>query len=227
MRPLFGPFVAATFVLSLASGAYAAQHEEHEQHHPDQASEATGASEMTPQGGGEGAGGGMMSGGGAGMMQGGMGGMMGKHGRGMGKMHGRHGGHHGRGPSVVINIYPGGGMGMMGHGGGMMSGGMGMMGQGGGMMSGGGMDMMGQGGGMMSGGGMMRGQGAASDQPITADQARVRMTAMMARMGGGMALGEVKELDEDLIDAELTDPGGASAGRMIMNRHSGAMMRVR
>ena len=136
-------------------------------------------------------------------------------------------------PDVVINIYPGGGMDMMR--GGMMSGRMGKMGHGGGMMgqggmmSGGGKGMMGQGG-MMSGRGMgMMDQGLdlAPDQKITVDQARERMTAMMERMGGVMAIGEVKELDQDLIDAELTEPGGSPAGRMIINRHSGAMMRVR
>lgn len=133
-------------------------------------------------------------------------------------------------PDVVINIYPGGGMDMMR--GDMMSRHMAMMKQGG-MMSGGNKGhmggMMSDGMGMMGQGGMMMGEGEASAeaQPVTVDQVRERMAAMMERMGGGMAIGEVKELDEDLIDAELTDPSGAPAGRMIINRHSGAMMRLR
>ena len=65
------------------------------------------------------------------------------------------------------------------------------------------------------------------DRPITVDDVRNHMTAMIERMGGNMALGEVKELDQDLIDATLNDPDGSTVGRMIFNRHTGAMMRVR
>ena len=211
MKPLFVSIVVLAIALGSAPAATFAQHEDH---HPDQSSEPTGSTQSARHDGAEGEGAGM-------------GGMMGR--GGMGKMHG----HHGGAPSVVINIYPGGGMsmmsgagkGMMGQHGMMRGDRMGMMGEGG-MMSGGGMGMMRQGG-MMSDGGMMMDRGQATDQQVTVEQVRERMAAMMERMGGGMTLGEVKELDEDLIDAELTDASGSAAGRMIINRHSGAMMRVR
>jgi hypothetical protein len=122
-------------------------------------------------------------------------------------------------PDVVINIYPGGGMEMM-HGNRMSGGGMGNM------MTGG-MGMMMRGG-MMSGDAMAMGRVSAPvDLQITVDQVRDHMAAMVTGMGGGMQVGEVKVLDEDLIDVELTDAGGTMARRIVVNRHTGATMRLR
>ena len=91
-----------------------------------------------------------------------------------------------------------------------------MMGQGRGM------DMMGQGQGMM--------MAPASGEPaaaLTIDQVRQRMAAMMRGAGHGMRLGKVTALDDDLADVEVLDQAGAPAGRVIVNRHGGAIMRVR
>ena len=126
------------------------------------------------------------------------------HGRGMQRRHKMRESHHSQAPTVVINIYSGGGMGMdmMGHGGGM-----GMMGQGGGMM--------------------MDGDSAATDRQITAVEVREHMAGMVGRMNGGWQVSEVEVLDQDLISAELTEADGTVVRRMIVNRHSGAMMRAR
>ena len=224
----------AVIALVLGSTARLASAE----HHGDDPA-STGASE----------GGGMMHGGGMHRMMHGDGMEMMDHGRTM--MHHRmamRSGHHNQGPAVIINIYPGGTVGMMGQGGmgmmgrdgmGMMGqGGMDMMGQGGmDMMGQGGMDMMGQGGMDMMGqggmdmmdmgrghGGMVSGDSVDLDRRLSADDVHGHM---MERMTGGSTVGEVTVLDDDVISAEIVDPDGAVAGRVIVNRHSGQMMRVR
>ncbi len=205
-----------------------------EDHHPQEAGDPavvdgdSGAQPGQAQSGGMGMmrmmGEGGMMGSGMGMMGSGMG-MMGR-----GMM--RHGGS----PAVVINIYPGGQMAMgpgsmMGPGksmmgeGGMRRSGMGMMKPGMGMMR-----MMGEGGMMDSGMGMM-GDAGNADQPdlaLSADEVRERVSVQLARLGGGSAaVGEVVEIDEDLVSTEVVDETGAVTARIIVNRHHGAMMRVK
>ncbi len=196
--------VIAIAMIALVAGFAAQGALAQQEHHGGAGPEAAvpeGSQQQAPGGSGKGMMGGMMHG------------MMG-HG-GMGMMG------HGGAPAVVINIYPGGGMSMMGPGmGGMMGRGMGMMGQGGmGMMGG----MMGSGQGM----GMMGPAGEGTDRNLSADDVRQGMGAHMSRMGGGLELGAVRELDDDLVDVEVTDQAGGPARRIIINRHTGAMMRVR
>ncbi len=120
-------------------------------------------------------------------------------------------------PTVVINIYPGGGVSMQQmpmagrHGGsGPMGGMMGQMGHGR----------------MMSHGGMM--EESAQHDPVTVDSVRERLTARLGAMPQhGHHVGEITALDDDLINAEIVDDDGAVVRRIIFNRHTGESMRVR
>jgi hypothetical protein len=83
--------------------------------------------------------------------------------------------------------------------------------------------MMGPGGmGMMMG---AAGQGTGLN--LSADDVRQNMAAYMSGMGGGGMLGAVSELDDDLIDVEINDGTADVVHRVIVNRHTGAMMWVR
>lgn len=181
-------------------------------------------------------------------------------------------------PSVIINIYPGGpmGMNMGGMGMGMMAGpmmnrstGMGMgPGMGRGMSNGdmmmGGMgrgranimaddsdsDMFGPGrdayGGMgmgmgrgMMGGGMMMGpmagdgmqggmhRGRGRDLDLSEDDVREMMSEHFAMMGrDDLTVSTVSPIDDDLMSVDIATTDGQEHHRMVVNRHSGAMMRA-
>ncbi|MBL27264.1 MAG: hypothetical protein CMM50_06920 [Rhodospirillaceae bacterium] len=226
--------IVAVLGWSTASDAVAAEEPDHEAHHTEGASadDAAGSGNM-PMMAMEGA---------SGMGQ--MGGMMG--GKGcpmMAKMH--DGGTGGGTPTVVINIYPGGEVAMAGmsgmrgrmkeHGGGsMMEGGaQGMME--GSMMQGSGSGMMDRGmmrdgmtgGQMMDRGHMMGRMDDGKDLNLSADDVRTMMQeriAMMEEMG--LRLGEVAPIDEDVMNVEILTEAGEPHHRMVVNRHSGAMMRA-
>jgi len=219
--------IVAVLGWSAASGVFAGEEAEgeHEAHHAESEGAETEEGRMS-----------MMQGGGASGMEG-----MGKMHEMMAKMHGRkHGG--ASGTTIIINIHPGGEV-AMGRMGGMMEdrgrmqmmqgegSGMGMMhgeGSGMGMMrrgeQDGGMGMMrGEGGGMMAG--PMR-RGTGEDLDLSADDVRARMEKHLAQMGRDLTLGEIAPIDEDLISVEILTEGGEPHHRMVVNRHSGAMMRA-
>ncbi len=144
------------------------------------------------------------------------------------------------GPGMMMG--PQGGQGMMGPG--MMMGpcgGQGMMGPGmmtgpqGGQGFGGGPGMMGP---QQGGPGMMGPQGrrgmmapgpktALPGKDLTVDDVRARLENWLRHMGNPrLEVGEVKELDEDTIVADIvTKEGRALVDRFRVDRHTGAMQR--
>ncbi|MDP6517236.1 MAG: hypothetical protein QF926_11525 [Alphaproteobacteria bacterium] len=135
------------------------------------------------------------------------------------------------GPTVVINIYPGGAMtmspmspmGMMGSG--DESGkSMGMMGHG--KMGHGKMGHGKMGHGMMHG--MKHGGGERFPQALSAPGVRAMMEDHLAEMGRDqLKVGAVEIIDEDLAGVYIVDANNNEPDhRMVINRHTGAMMRA-
>lgn len=139
----------------------------------------------------------------------------------MRKMHGGAGKGDTGAPSVVINIYPGGGMDMGGMGmqRGMMDDDRGM-----GPMRRGGREM---GGGMTGGDGMMMHRGRGRDLDLSEGDVREMMNEHFAMMGrDDLELGTVTPIDDDLMNVEVATTEGREHHRMVVNRHTGAMMRA-
>ena len=81
------------------------------------------------------------------------------------------------------------------------------------------------------GGQGMMAPGAGSGQPakdLTAEDVRARLETWLTRMGNPrLEVGEVKEVDEDTIIADIvTKEGKVVVDRFRINRHTGAMERV-
>jgi hypothetical protein len=127
------------------------------------------------------------------------------------------------------------GQGQMGQGQGPMMGqdgmmGQGQMGQGQGLMMGqGGMmeqGQMGQGQGPMMGQGGMMGQGAFA--PLAEDLSVAGVTHIMEhqvamRQNPNLKVGEVTEVDDDTITADVVTQDGSLVRRYMVDRHTGAM----
>ncbi len=187
--------------------------DEHVAHHADDAASApTDAEAGTGRSSGD-TGDGMK---GCPMMAGGKG-MMG---RDKGMMAGMKGGQ--QAPTVVINIYAGGevattevGAARRGHWmhHGMMAGGDG------------GKGMMGRHGRMM---GHAMGQGdTALEEDLSEDGVRTLMEKHLKVMGhGDLKVGQVALIDDDLASVEIVTAADESHHRMVVNRHTGQMMRV-
>jgi hypothetical protein len=168
------------------------------------------------------------------MMQQGCGGMSGgDHGRMMGHMMGQ--GQMGQGQGPMMGQDGMMGQGQMGQGQGLMMGQGGMMGQGqmgqgqGPMMGQGGMmgqGQMGQGQGPMMGQGGMMGQGAFA--PLAEDLSVAGVTHIMEhqvamRQNPNLKVGEVTEVDDDTITADVVTQDGSLVRRYMVDRHTGAM----
>ncbi len=163
---------------------------------------------------------GQMPGGGPGMGQG--------HGQGQGQGHGQ-----GQGMRMDPGMHYGNGMGQ-----GMMMGpGMGRgHGQGQGMMMGPGMGRgHGQGQGMMMGPGTGRGMGpglvygwpAAGEQDLSVEDARGWLERKLAWHGNPrLKLGEVLEVDEDTIVAEIVTKDGSLVQKFAIDRRSGVLRQL-
>jgi hypothetical protein len=84
--------------------------------------------------------------------------------------------------------------------------------------------------GKMDHGGMaMMDHGASADVDLkmSEDQVRSMMEKHLQRMAGSdLQVGQVTTIDDDLISTEILGEDGSSHGRMVVNRHSGAMMRA-
>ena len=187
--------------------------DEHAAHHADDAASApTDAEAGVGRGSGD-TGDGMkgcpMMGGGKGMM-----------GRGKGMMAGMM--DRQPAPTVVINIYAGGegattevGTAMRGHRmhHGMMSGGDG------------GRGMMGRHGRMM---GHAMGKGdTALEEDLSEDGVRTLMEKHLKAMGhSDLKVGQVALIDDDLASVQIVSAAGEPHHRMVVNRHTGQMMRV-
>jgi hypothetical protein len=119
------------------------------------------------------------------------------------------------------------GPGMMGHGYGMNPDqgqgygmGPGMMGHGYGMSPG-----QGQGYGM--GPGMMQGRAALPDRDLSADDVRKNLEQQLAWRGNPrLKLGDINEVDEDTITAEIVTKDGSLVDKLAIDRHTGMMRQV-
>jgi len=83
--------------------------------------------------------------------------------------------------------------------------------------------------GMMGGGmGMMGAPGdlAESGLDLSAADVRARLEGWLGERSG-LSVGEVVEIDDDLIGAQLLDADGKPVRRLVVARHTGASMAVR
>ncbi len=205
MRSIHFIISAAAAVIWLGGTTCVYAQDEHAAHHADDATSVPTDVEASA----EQSKGCPMMGGGKGMMAGGKGMMA-------AKMGGQ------QAPTVVINIYAGGevattevGAGMRGHRmhHGMMAGGDG------------GKGMMGRHGSMM---GHAKGQGdTALAEDLSEDGVRTLMEKHLKVMGhGDLKVGQVALIDDDLASVEIVTAADESHHRMVVNRHTGQMMRV-